>query len=373
MKRLLGVFTLIILFCGISILGSDAATPRRILGASGECDTNNAGCISIPLTVTVKCTVTCAFRTSPSYASATEFWAAANTGTGACRRSIDSGATWPACTAQPFATGANELYAGAADGSVIAVGTTTGPNTCTVRRSTNNATSWTTVFTLVFNCNAGNLEGQRLYCLIDGRCEFVGGASGASRVFRSSDNGQTWAAGETGIAPNCSNAGLAWDGSAGIAPSEATGCGGGNIARAFLATGDVWADSIAWNGTQGDCWGSIIWNGVGHAVCQGASATPDGRYTIRNSVGTNVRSLNLTGAGIAGIDAGGVAVAPFTDTIYIFATRSTDTGIWVTRDDALTFTLIGTLTGTMRGGHAYYANGCVYFTGQASTKFVQIC
>jgi hypothetical protein len=373
--------SLVILGLLLGLLGSvPAQTPvGAVYGGALACDPAIITCQGVPLTISVLCTVTCPLRVSPSYASSTEFWAATGTGVGNCVRSTDGGATWPACTTQPFGTGSNELYAGASDGSVIAIGTETAGPTCTIRRSTNNATSWTTTFTLVTTCSPSNNEGQYLYCLADGRCELSTYTGGVGfRIIRSSDNGNNWVAdAASAVGLNCAKAGSIWDGSNGLDPSEDTGagCGGAFSATAYSAAGDVWAQSTPWTGTQGDCWGQVIYNGSPVAVCQGAGAAPDNRYTLRDSPGPLVASLVLPGALLTSIDAGGPAIAPFTDILYIIATRSTDAGIYVSLDNLNTFNLVGTLGAgvTVRGGNIFYSGGCIYFAGGIPRRFTKIC
>ena len=358
----------------IGIVKSEAIT--RIIGLSSECDTVLAGCKAIPLTPTTLCTVSCAVEVSPSFTSVLRFWGSTRAA-GTCRTSIDGGAIWAACTSQPFTTGNREFYAGAADGSVIAVGTPTGPNTCTVRRSTDNGVSWSTVFTQVGACTSGTFEGQRLYCLSNGKCEFVGINGNDAQIFRTSDNGQTWAAGESAVGGLGAIIGSVWNGLEGILPTQAPGAGGGGFSKTYVAAADVWTQSTAWNGTQGNCWGKLLLNSIPFAICQGAGATPDGRYTLRTSTGINSLSLTIPNALITSIDAGGVAIAPFTNTIYIMAqTVSAAMGTWVSRDNGASFTQITGFGGGgagIRGGDAFFANGCVYFAVGSTAMFGKIC
>jgi hypothetical protein len=353
-----------------------SSTPIGALyGANVACDPAIATCTPIPLAVSILCTVSCPLRVSPSYASGTEFWAASGSGAGNCARSTDGGATWPACTTQPSTTSQNELYAGASDGSVVVVMRENGPTRCDIRRSPDNGATWPLVFTQAVNCDVGSIEGQYLYCLADGRCEAAMNTANTFRIYRSTDNGQSWLAGETGSASCGTSAGAAWDGSNGIIPSENPGCGGGNLATAFFSTADSYAVSTAWTGAQGDCWGQVIYNGTARAICQGSVATPDNRYSLRSSTGALVASLTLPGALLTSIDAGGLALAPFTNVLYILATRATDAGIYVSQDNLASFNLIGTLGAgvTVRGGNMFYSGGCIYIAGGITRRFAKIC
>lgn len=362
-----------LLWCSAPLNSQAAVT--HILRGELACDPANPNCVSIPLTFTVLCSATCPFRSSFSFSDSNRFWGASGTGVGSCITSTDGGITWPACDSQPFVTGANELYAGASDGSVIAASTTTGPTTCTISRSTNNGTSWGVVFTSLVNCNPGGQEGQYLYCLSSGVCELAtNDASGQLyRIFRSSDNGQNWSIGETGDSFCTAAAGSSWNGSVGIMIGMNPGCGGGGNQKSFLAGGDVWAVSTVWSGTQGDCWGTVIYNGGGRILCQSSGAAPDSRYTLRTSTGAPSASLTLPGALLTSIDAGGIAIGPFTDTLYVFASRATDIGVWVSRDNLSTFALLASTPGVMRGGNIFYSGGCVYATYAGPARFGKIC
>lgn len=354
----------------LSIGIPQAEAIRSIVGTQVACDTTFSGCQAIPLKMTTLCTISCVQQSSFSFTNSSRFWGTNTSGVGICKTSTDGGATWPACTAQPFTTGNREFYAGAADGSVIAIGTPTGPNTCTIKRSTDNGASWTTVFTVVQQCTAGAFEGQRLYCLSDGRCEFVGTDGSTFTIFRSADSGNSWAAGETGTGGNCGYTNVAWDGNAGILPSEATGCGGGNIAKAGVAAADSWTTSVVWDGSQGDCWGAVVYNGVGRALC----ATTN--IQMRSSAGALVSSFTLPGATNL-IDNGGIGVGFKTNVLYVVAQQASPSsiGVWVSQDNLVTFNLIGVFSGggTTRGGNVFVANGCIYVTAGSPSLFGKIC
>jgi hypothetical protein len=364
-KILIGLLLAVVSLIGVQ--SSDAI--KSIVGVQAQCDTTLTGCASIPTQASILCTVGCPQLTSFSYTDSNRFWGTTG-GVGNCVTSVNGGLNWGACTSQPFTTGNKEYYAGASDGSVLALGTTTGPTTCTVRRSVDNGSNWSTVFTLAQQCTAGTVEGQLLYCLGNGNCEFVGNDGGGNvQVFRSSNNGASWSAGETGTGGNCSMPGIAWNGSSGIAPSEATGCGGGNIAKAYVAASDAWTTSVTWNGTQGDCWGPIVYNGSGKVICNDGTTG----YKIYTSAGALSQALTLPGSLVA-IDAGGLGYGYGTNTLYVFAQGTVgDSRVWVTRDGT-TFVNLGQVSaGGMRGGNTFFTNGCVYITITSPARFSKVC
>lgn len=372
-----------VVFLALPLVVSPAHAITDLFGTAANCGVG-LGCGIFPQTVTVLCTASCPTRSSFSWTNPSRFWGALGGGTGVCTTSTDGGVTFALCTTQPFATGANELYAGAADGSVIAVGTTTGPTTCTMRRSTDNGTSWNTQFTQAVNCSPSNNEGQYLYCLASGACELVVFDTPTLnyRVFRSSNNGVTWSIGEVLAADsgvNAGSAGVAWDGAKGFLVPNMPGTGGGNLATAGIASGDVWTVSGIWNGTQGDCWGNVVYNGAASGVCQGAGATPSALYTLRNATGVNVASLTLPGALTSSIDMGGVSLSLATNNLYIMATLASGgaASLWFSTDNLNTFIQLGPAAGFlvgMRGGNAFTANGCAYFTFVSGTaRLLKVC
>lgn len=367
---------IVLMFFTVLIYGpisSQSASVSRIVGLASQCDTTAPGCASFPTQITTLCTINCPIRSSPSYSNPiSRFWGSKGTGVGSCITSTDGGITWGDCTSQAFAAGTGvELYAEASDGSVIAVGTVAG--TCTISRSTNNATSWSIVFTEAVVCSGG-LEGQRLYCLSDGRCEVIVGASPTFKVYRSSDNGQSWTAESPNrTAPNCNINEVAWNGNIGIAGSENTGCGGGGVAKAASASSDAWSDSITWNGTQGDCWGATIYNGAGRISCNDGT-TGFKLYTAAG--GASVATLTLPGSSGV-IDSGGVMFGYATNTLYIAAlTSGAAIGLWVSRDNLVTFVQLGTFSGGgagIRGGHMFLANSCIYVNYGLTAAFGKVC
>lgn len=362
---------LLVLFICIPTLKSDAIVVQKIFGMSLNCDTALVGCQPFLSTITTLCTVSCASRVAPSFTSNTRFY---GNGVGPCSTSVDGGATWAGCTTQPGVDGNTyQYFVEASDGSVIATGNNGANNICLVRRSTDSGTSWSTVFTSGSpeNCAVGN-EGQRLYCLLDSRCEWLVSDGTTFRVFRSSNNGLNWTEGTTDIAPNCGNASSAWNGSVGIFPSIQSGCGGGNIAKTESAAADTWSASVVWNGTQGNCWGSLIYNGNARVICHDGTTG----YKMYSSAGALSASLTLPEA-IQVLDGGGVSHSTGTNTMYIAAQLPTTIGLWISRDNLGTFIQLGTLAGGgagIRGGNTFLANGCLYFSyGFGAAALAKVC
>ena len=369
-KWMISLCVLMFFMC-MPVLKSDAVSVQSVIGSSIACDPNLSGCQPFPSQVSILCVSNCPIRTSFAWTNSSRFWGTDGI-TGGCATSIDGGTTWGLCTTQPYAAAGRELYAGTADGSVIAV-EGVNPVLCTIKRSINNGTSWSTVFTTATNCGSTTgLEGQWLYCLSDGRCELSSAQTGTAMIYRSSDNGQNWSIGETASIGNCSSVGSVWNGSVGINPSEQTGCGGGNIAKAYVAVGDTWTASIVWTGAQGNCWGPVIYNGSGRVVCANGTT-----YAMYNGDGSLVSNITLPGTDPT-IDTGGPAYSIGTNTLYVLATKSVGgLGIYASRNNLTSFTLISSYAPVgIRGGNMFGANGCIYFTfggAGANLRFGKIC
>lgn len=385
MKRGISISVFLALFVCMSIIKSDvveAVTVQKVFGTTVNCDTALSGCQPILLTVSLICAVGggCPMNSVASFTDSSRFWGRVNQGVQVCRTSIDGGATWANCTTQPFSVGENstpEHYGSASDGSVIAVSTVTAGTVGTIRRSTNNGLSWSTVFSeagVSFSTSlaGGNLEAQYVICLSNGNCEFVAnmvGGGGTFRVYRSSNNGASWTAGEVSIAvTGCPSSGTAWNGNAGIS-SYTSACAG--VIRTYTAIADVWA-LLVWGADPGSCWGPVTYNNIGRVVCGNAT-----NYTMYEGNGTSLATLTLPGA-LKAVDVGGISYSTKTNVLYILAGDSTNNGrVYISINNLVTFFQIGTINlagGAMRGGNMYEANGCIYFsTGFTNIIFGKIC
>ena len=358
---------LIIIIIGISsIFSLSNATLNKIIGSQVQCDTNNVGCTRIPTTVTTLCTVSCPDRISFSYTNSNRLWGISSVTSG-CSTSTDGGTVWASCTTDPFDPAFFILngIAGASDGSTIAWGSKLGPSECTAKRSINNGITWIQVYTETRDCRIGSLEGAYVYCVADGRCEFLDYSGGNFTPYRSNDNGQSWVSGTPITTFIRSQAGGSWNGNVGIV----MGAQPLTSAVAF-AINDTWSTSgNTWDGTSGDCWGNATYNENGIGVCFAAT-----NYTARTTTGVLLANLTLPGT-LLSFDSGGVAYGYATNTLYVL-TSSAESKIYVyvSRNNLATFTLIGKAGNTnLRGGNMFGANGCIYFAAGITRLVGKIC
>jgi hypothetical protein len=365
MKKLLWA---VVIVC-ISLIGvSQSEAIKSIVGVSSECDSTNTGCIPIPLANTTICSAGCTTLTAKSFTDANRFWG----GTSSCRTSTDGGATWGNCTTQPLSSGAQENYAEASDGSVIAIGQVT--TTCTVKRSTDQGANWTTVYTAASTaiaCGGAVTGGYRLICLSDARCTFstVHGTTSVPIALESTDNGQTWVPTTYGAVAT-SFVSMAWDGSAGIATSN-------GLRSGKYAAG--WSQGAAAFASCGTISGSVVYNGVGYGLCKDTGTNEI--YRMMTADGALFKAITLPGV----YQSSGVGILAYsvgTNTLHVVANvavtaGSLPIGVWVSRDDGVTFTKVYTSPQTVNSmgsqSSIFYTNGCVYYSGGVGTVFNKVC
>jgi hypothetical protein len=375
MKKLL-IGLILIALCGLGVK-ADAAAPSSIIGLSGECNLAFTGCNAIPLTLTVMCTVSCPRYTAPSFIDSTRFWGSMLGGSPNCVTSTDSGATWAGCTTQPFTSGAKEHYAGASDGSVIAIADTGA--LCTVKRSTDNGATWPTVFTSAFGagegCGGSTNGGYLLICIANGECSFpyINNSPQTCDLLGSTDNGQTWAfltVGLTGCVMG--HSGAAYDGTDGIMSPNAPSGGTSLSLNTVIGLGG-YAKSAVWPVAANTCWGNVAYNGLPHGICFGTSNS----YELRSAAGVLETTFTLPGVLVLS-NSGGLGVSIGPNTLYVIAQKTTPSGavgFWVTRDNGASFGLLGSTgaIGGMREGTAYFAHGCVFASFGTTPVFTKVC
>jgi len=375
MRKLRMILALIVLVMGIGIGKSEGVTIKKIVGTASSCD-ESEGCLPVPLVLTGLCTVTCPLLSAPSYTDSLRFWGTGGTAGTGCRTSTDGGATWGACTTNPFTPGTKEHYAGTVDGGVIAVSQVVGD--CVIRKSVDNAASWTTVFTFTVatGCGGPISAGTFLKCLANGECHMlVTGPGTGCNILESTENGNigTWLNVLTDV--SCFAAtptGYSYDGTDGIM----TQSGASTLSGWFTFTGGIgWTSSAVWPGTVGQCWGSVILSGVPRAICYN---TGDANYTLRDVDGVVVTNLVLPNAVLLVSNGGlGMSIAG-TSLLYVVATSSNPSaiGVWASRDAGVSFGRIGTIgpSVVIREGDIFFANGCIYFSGGLITPvFAKVC
>ena len=366
------LLALLLLILSVTVDRSDGTALNTIIGAAAECPIISVGCNPIPLTLTTLCSVNCSVLTQPSFTDENRIWG----GNGAnCRTSTNGGVTFANCTTQPFSSGARESYAGAKDGSVIGTGNVGGVN-CTIKRSTDNAITWTTVYTDAGVSCGGALTAQtEVKCLADESCTFVHSNGSTLTVRRSTDNGQNWSI-VTTVGPFVVDVrSYTHTTDISIVPGISAGFRGG------VATGATWLTTGLYPVGTSACLGSFVLGGVAYASCyQG----PGSVYAIRDgSTGAIISTPTIEGA-LASAGSGGVTIGYGSNVVYLFASwvppsGNSPIGVWVSRDSGITFTFLGigsALANSMGGGDVWQSpiNGCIYLSaGISNSQFIRIC
>jgi hypothetical protein len=369
MKRWIGAVVIGLLLL-VGVTKSEAVF--SVVGASGACDTTLVGCQPIPLTVSALCgpLAGCPNLSAQSFTDVNRFWGG---GGSTCRTSSNGGVTWAACTTSPGLTGgAMQHYAGASDGSVIGVGQI--GTTCTIKRSVDNASNWVTVYSnaVSIGCGAGTNGGTLVKCINDGQCNFLFNNTNTNLpgLIASTDNGQNWVLTTVGVAANVPMS-LAWDGTAGILTS--------NTLRSLKYTGGAWSQGTAQFAGCGIISGSVVYNGVGYGLCKAIGVNED--YRLMTADGALFKTITLPGAFTGGGGIGVLAFSVQTNQLYVIANAATTPaiglGIWVSRDDGVSFTQIYTssqlLNSMTQNNDIFFSNGCVYFSGGTGPMFGKIC
>lgn len=373
MKKLLMALVVGVL---LSVGIPQAEAIRSIVGTQVACDTTFSGCQAIPLTVSILCVPGngCPQTSQPSLTNPLRFWGATSF---PCKTSIDGGTTWVGCTTEAFTTG-RASFAGTASGAVIGANSN-GTSTCFIRRSTDNAASWTTVFTATggtANCDSTNGYGSNVRCRADGICilPFENPVDGKCYTYRSADDGITWIPGTGTVCSIIDPTSVAWDGTHGFMGARTHT---GATTTWLTNDGSTWTPSAVWP-INIFCPGGMIYNGSEYSIC---NSNPAGTWTLRNSAGGIAATVTFPGAA-SFVNNGPIEVSIGANIIYAIL-PTTDAiqqlGVWVSRDAGSTFAQIGkTNTGganNMNGGDFYFngLTGCLYASTGQTPMFAKVC
>lgn len=194
---------LVIIVTLLCLYGQTEAGISKIVGTRIDC---GAGCTTFPATASLLCQgSSCPQYFHPDWTDTTfnRFYGIKNdTNPGTCVVSFNGGSVWVPCTTQPFTSSVLNTgikFAVASDGSLLAA-SGQGSNTCIIRRSTNQAASWTTVFTSTTQtCSLlfGFPTPPEMYCAeLNGYCAIINSINpSVITVIYSIDNGANWTVG----------------------------------------------------------------------------------------------------------------------------------------------------------------------------------
>ena len=375
-KIILGLAILICVLVGT--ISSEAITK---VGAKGECDTTLSGCLYYPVTPTILCQAPefCTRVMAPDWSDTNSNRFYGSDGAN-CRKSIDGGDTWANCGSNPSAT-AYFQYAVTDLGTVLAGANDGGGTVFRIRRSTDGAVTWNTVYdgTPIDTLNATITNGRFRCGQFSGVCAFYGrDASNSMWSLVSVNDGVTWTL-TTGIGTNIFNyINTAWS-------SE------GDIGIGAVSAGDGFSTirTMEWNGADysrnatnfpttagGQCNWAFILDGLRRSICH--ETTLGTTYTMRSEDGTVQKTFSLPD--VPSDNGGtqvGLAYSVATNWIGLLRTDTLGrTGIWISIDSATSFIKILATDPVGQGigsqGSVFKGvNNCMYFsyvtTGAAST------
>lgn len=349
----------------------------KTVGSQVQCDTANTGCQSFPTQMTNVCTASCTLFTTYSFTTAGRFWG--NNGIG-CRTSTNDGVTWANCTVVPTSSGGKEDIGSASDGSILNAARGGGalPGTasdCVIRRSTDNAASWSAGFIVTGAACGGALEnGNRMVCLSTGECILafldVGTANG--RVLRSTDNGATWTlVFSTAGAGGATITAVAYNGNVGFATGGFAG------QPSMVAAGATWSLAVAnFPAGTSNCLGAYIMTNAAFVACEFTSP----QMRIYN---TGIGIISTFTMPNSSPTFGPITYSLRTGLIYAAKSHTVTAGalpigVWVSTNSGTTWNELGvgnTLANSMAGGSIYLSphTGCIYVSGGTIAQFIKIC
>jgi hypothetical protein len=303
--------------------------------------------------------------------------------------SNDGGFTWSNCVSNPGITSAYLSYAVAKDGSVIAIGNDSGGTVLRVRRSTDGAVTWNTVFE-TSNIDAGSTTitpNIKLRCSrYSGTCVYpFRDTSTNTRALTSTDNGVTWTeiliGGVNSILYTNSPFVLTSSPTSEIGMWFPNSSDGVSNFKPLLFTNGTWSlGSIIPTTTGGQCNWDYVINGNRRAICHvGSSGTT---YEVRDEAGTVINIFTLpdvpsdNGGNFIGLS---ISVRP-TGIWLIRGTAAGRTGLWVSNDSGVSFMKIfetdaaGFGIGT-QGSIYEGVNGCIYasWIASSSSTVIRVC
>lgn len=296
-----------------------------------------------------------------------------------CRKSIDGGSTWVACTTQPSATNSNNNIAVAKNGAVIWGGNDALGTVYNIRRSTNGTVSWATVYsTATTDIAPTSTNSSKIKCAQTSSVCLAWYISAGSvvQVLTSLDNGLTWTPGTNGtIASTPLFFAMSTDGTIGIAAPAGPN---GSIQSIFY-TGGTWQRSaLNWaTAAGGTCPSSYVVAGLMRTIC--TDTTLGTNITLRDEEGIVQNTFNLSNRQVGG---NAILVANAanrtSNTVTMIGNNSAGvTSIWTSTDQGFTFVSEGELTEQVSTPNdSFQLDGCIYFSYLASGlngRLTRIC
>jgi len=285
-----------------------------------------------------------------------------------CRKSIDGGRNWLACTTQPSATNSNYSITVAKNGAVLWAGNDALGTVYNIRRSTNGAVSWSTAYTTATTSTYSASVNSLIKCAETSTIcvAFYISAGNVVQVLTSIDNGQTWANATNGtMADTPLLFSLSNDGAHAIAPPNVPDAS----LFAIVYTAGTWHRStIPWPTSSGGACATVFAiQSVNRGICNDTALGTN--ITIRNEDGLVQNTFDLTARFAGGTTKLAANAADLTSAraAMIGNNNSGSTSVWLSSDAGLSWSAEGTLTEQVLAPYdSFSLSGCVYFSYLAS-------
>ena len=286
-----------------------------------------------------------------------------------CRKSVDGGQNWVACTTQPSATNSNINIAVARNGAVLWAGNDALGTVYNIRRSTNGTISWGTVYTTATIDISGANGTSRIKCAqTSSIClAYYISAGNVIQHLTSTDNGATWSAGATigTSAAGHPNFAISLDGQTAIAPPNVAD---GTNFRAILVNSGSWAVSSIWpTSTGGLCSAPYIVFTFNRGICNATTLGTNITTREENGVIQNTFNLSARFPGGSTVLLAGTPSNVTTRVAMVATNGSGSTTVWTSTDSGNTWVAEAQLTeGILSPYDSFSLNNCVYFSYLAS-------
>lgn len=370
----------------LAAVQSDGASVNKIFGAAA-----NGPAPSVPLTPAILCQAPslCARVIAPDWSDADSNrfygWDGAN-----CRVSTDGAQTWANCGSNASPTTNMAQLAVTRNGTVLFGANDNGGSVFRIRRSTDGANSFSTVYdsTPVDLLNAAIGPNMRFRCARDiDLCIFLGASSVGNQKWAlvSTNDGLTWVL-TNPISLNANISGwfsvvMANDGS--LYYAAPSGVDGFSAFRSITFDTANWVESAIWTPTAagGVCNWSFLLAGNRRTICH--DTTLGTTYTMRSEIGTIVSTFSIPDVpSDNGVSSTGLALSVTDSSIHLVRSDTTGrTGLWVSADSGNSFIKLFATDPAGQGignqGSVFQGvDGCVYFsyitTAFSSTVF-KVC
>lgn len=279
----------------------------------------------------------CARIIAPDWTNANRFF---GTDGSNCRVSENKGRTWTNCASNPSTT-IYLHYAVTQNGYVVSAGNDNGGTELRIRRSTNKAVTWSTVYSaapvdLLPYSNNGRLRCSQTSAV----CTFIYINGTTPHELISTDEGATWSLDPSGAI----GAVATTSGHTAFANSSTLGMYGPNASdgvsnnRSLVWNGAGWTRTSIWPTTAGgQCNWTYINNGLNRAICHVGSLGT--QYETREQDGTILNTFTLPGVpSDNGGNSIGLAISRFPGEVWVLRNDSVgNTGIWFSNDDGNTY------------------------------------